>query len=579
MENTPNLQADHSVEIETKKISLLLLPFWTPSIPPLGISLMKALLQENGFNVRTHDANMDLEFREIYVDYFNVIKTVVPAYKQGNFFNIGMDVMRNQMLAHINYEDLGKYKSLIKKVIHLHYYCEISDLYTNKLIKILDNYYALLKQFIHDHIHIYQPHVVGLSVFSGNLASAIFCFREIKKINRKIETIMGGGTFSMELATDNPNFERLLKKEGNNIDKFFVGEADLLFLKYLQGELDASKKIYKLSDLNGKNLNVSEIPLPDFSDLDMDKYPQIGYWTSRSCPFQCSFCSETIYWGNYRKKGAEKMVSDLKELSHKNGSQVFMMGDSLLNPVIDPLAKEILKQKVSIYYDGYLRTDPPVCKLENTLIWRKGGLYRARLGVESGSSHILKTMNKKIGVDHIKNSLIALATAGIKTTTYWIAGHPGETEEDFQMTLDVIEEMADYIWEAEVNPFGYYLTGQVNSDKWMAEYNRVTIFPEEYTDMLQVQTWEMQRCEPVREVIYERVNRFVAHCYKLGIPNPYSEKEIYDADMRWKKLHVNAVPALAEFKNREVVINDFDKIHPISEPTVIASSHSEDFVF
>jgi radical SAM superfamily enzyme YgiQ (UPF0313 family) len=390
---------------------------------------------------------------------------------------------------------------------------------------------------------------------------------------------MGGGTFSMELCIDNPNFERLLKKEGDNIDKFFIGEADLLFLKYLQGELDVSKKLYKLSDLEGKNLNVSEIPIPDFGDLNMDMYPQIGYWTSRSCPFQCSFCSETIYWGTYRKKGAEKMVADLKFLSEKNGSQVFMMGDSLLNPVMDQLAKEMIKQNVSIYYDGYLRTDPPVCKQENTMIWRQGGLYRARLGVESGSADLLKMMNKKIGVQQIKESLVALATAGIKTTTYWIAGHPGETEQDFQMTLDLIEEMADYIWEAEVNPFGYYLTGQVNSDKWMSQYKRETIFPEEYTDMLLVQTWEMQKCEPVREVIYERVNRFVEHCYKLGIPNPYSEKEIYDADMRWKRLHVNAVPALAEFRDKEVVINDFGKLKQMQDAIAIDSSHAADFVF
>ncbi|MGO4294301.1 B12-binding domain-containing radical SAM protein [Chitinophaga sp. RAB17] len=543
-----------------KRILLLSLPFWTPSIPPLGISLLKSLLQENGFDVRTHDANMDFAFREIYGDYFSVIKSVVPAYNQGNFFNIGMDVMRNQMLAHINYTDRQHYSSLIKEIIRLHYYCDIDDNSIDQLISILDECFVQLKNFITEQIADYQPTTIGLSVFSGNLASSVFCFREIKKINPEIETIMGGGTFSMELAINNPNFERLLAKEGKNIDKFFVGEGDLLVLRYFQGMLDGNKKIYQLADLPGKNLQVTDIPVPDFSDLDIDKYPQIGYWTARSCPFQCSFCSETIYWGKYRKKGAEKMVDDMTLLSGKYGSQIFMMGDSLLNPVIDQLAHEMIRQNTALYFDGYLRADPPVCKIENTLLWRKGGLYRARLGVESGSPGVLEIMNKKISVEQIKESLRALAVAGIKTTTYWIVGHPGETEEDFQMTLDVIEEMADFIWEAEPNPFGYYLTGQVNSDKWMSAYKRQTIFSEEYTEMLQVQTWEMQGCEPVREEIYRRVNRFVEHCYKLGIPNPYSEKEIYDADVRWKRLHANAVPALVEFRNKEIIINDFSGV-------------------
>jgi radical SAM superfamily enzyme YgiQ (UPF0313 family) len=559
------------------QILLISLPFWSPAIPPLGISLLKALLQENGFKVNTHDANMDDEFREVYGEYFAVIKGCVPAYKQGNFFNVGMDVMRNQMLAHINYTDPIKYRQLVRRIIYAYYYCDIDDDNTEKLIAILDEFYIFLKDFITKYIMEYTPSIVGLSVFSGNLASSIFCFREIKKIDPRIETVMGGGTFSMELGIGNPNFARLLEKDGCNIDKIFVGEADLLFLRYVQGGLDASQKIYQLSSLNEKNLTVSNLPIPDFSDLDMDKYPQIGYWTSRSCPFQCSFCSETIYWGTYRKKNAQKMVEDMVILSKRNNSQIFMMGDSLLNPIIDSLAKEIADQKVELYYDGYLRADPPVCKPENALDWRKGGLYRARLGVESGSASVLKQMNKKISVEQIKASLIALASAGIKTTTYWIVGHPGETEEDFQMTLDVIEEMADFIWEAEANPFGYYLSGQVNSDKWMSEYSRVTIFPEEFTDMLQVQTWEMAGCQPVREVIYERLNRFVEHCYRLGIPNPYSEKEIYDADVRWKRLHKTAVPALAEFRNKGVQVKDDAKWEGLHGS--IDSETKIDFIF
>ncbi len=556
------------------KILLMLLPFWTPSIPPLGISLMKALLQEHGFKVKTHDANMDVEFREIYEGYFAIIRAVVPAYKQGNFFNIGMDVMRNQMMAHINYTSEEDYKDLIERIIYQHYYCDISAEQVQALIDVLDDYYDRLKTFLHNYIETYDPQIIGLSVFSGNLASSIFCFREIKKVNPEIETVMGGGTFSMEMAKDNPNFARFLKKEGKYVNKIFIGEGDLLFLRYLEGELDPLQKIYQLNDLSEKNLTVEEIPIPDFADLNMKRYPQIGYWTSRSCPYQCSFCSETIYWGRYRKKEAPKMVNDLQQLSKQYGSQVFMMGDSLLNPVIDKLANEMIKQNVKLYYDGYLRTDPPVAKIENAMKWRKGGYYRARLGVESGSENMLLMMNKKIKVEDIKGSLIALATAGIKTTTYWIAGHPHETEEDFQQTLDLLTEMADYIWEAEVNPFSYYLTGQVNSDKWMSEYKRVTIFPEKYTDMLQVQTWEMQGCDPQREVIYERVNRFVAHCFKLGIPNPYSEKEIYDADMRWKKLHKNAVPALAEFRNSGTLIDDFGKVVSLG-----TTGTEEEFIF
>jgi hypothetical protein len=34
---------------------------------------------------------------------------------------------------------------------------------------------------------------------------------------------------------------------------------------------------------------------------------------------------------------------------------------------------------------------------------------------------------------------------------------------------------------------------------------------------------------------------------RLGIPNPYSFKEIYDADKQWKKFQKFAVPSLDQF--------------------------------
>jgi hypothetical protein len=63
--------------------------------------------------------------------------------------------------------------------------------------------------------------------------------------------------------------------------------------------------------------------------------------------------------------------------------------------------------------------------------------------------------------------------------------------------------------------------------------------------MLLTQTWSLH-LEPSREEIYERVFRFTRHCDKLGIPNAYSVSDLYKADERWKKLHVNAVPSLIE---------------------------------
>ncbi|MCP4146761.1 MAG: hypothetical protein GY757_03330, partial [bacterium] len=145
--------------------------------------------------------------------------------------------------------------------------------------------------------------------------------------------------------------------------------------------------------------------------------------------------------------------------------------------------------------------------------------------------------------------------AGIKTTTYWIVGYPGETEEDFRQTLALIEEMKDNIYEADCNPFSYFLTGQVNSQQWRNGEKPIPLYPEEAKNMLISQTW-MLDCNPTREETYSRLNRFVQHCKKLEIPNPYSVYEIYNADLRWKNLHRNAVPSIVEFEDRKGNIDE-----------------------
>lgn len=59
----------------SEKILLMLLPFWTSLIPPLGISCLKSHLQKHDYIVAIADANIDQEIFEIYHHYnFNLKK-------------------------------------------------------------------------------------------------------------------------------------------------------------------------------------------------------------------------------------------------------------------------------------------------------------------------------------------------------------------------------------------------------------------------------------------------------------------------------------------------------------------------
>jgi radical SAM superfamily enzyme YgiQ (UPF0313 family) len=528
------------------KILAVLLPFWSPLVPPLGVSCLKAFVGEKGYEVKTVDVNVEEKAARVRSEYFAALKEYIPGNKAGNLQNIGNNVLNNQMMVHINSCDENKYIELVKILVARVLYFDISTGQVLRLKEILDDFYRWLENYFLHLLEGEQPGILAVSAYRGNLAPSLFVLKLTREKYPHIKTVMGGAIFSLELNVGTPDLEYFLERTGSYLDKIFIGEGELLFFKYLEGKLPGSQRVYTLNDIDEQVLDLGTVKVPDFSGLNLSFYPYLAAYTSRSCPFQCKFCSETVYWGKYRKKKARQIVDELIQLYEKHKSQLFLMCDSLLNPIISDLSSEFIDAERVMYWDGYLRVGSDVCNPGNTHLWRRGGFYRARLGIESGSERILESMGKKINVEQIKSAVSSLARAGIKTSTYWVIGYPGETEEDFQQTLDLIEVLRDDIYEADCNPFNYYLTGQVNSQKWGGLNKSVLLFPGEARDMLVIETRVLEG-EPSREVTYERLNRFSRHCRRLGIHNPYSLDDIFRADQYWEKMHKNSVPSLLEF--------------------------------
>ena len=536
-----------------QKILLLMLPYWTPLVPPQGICHLKTYLQHHGFIVKTKDANTEVGLRELYDRYFDILKKYIPLNKQGNFYNIGHDVLRNHMLAHIHYENENDYFELVRLIIYQTFFTDFNRPQLIEIKEVLDLFFSRLEKYILGLLAEEKPGTLGISTLRDTIAPTMFALRLTRERYPGIMTVMGGSIFSDHLCLDSPNFEYFLERTPY-IDKIIIGEGQNLLLKVLQGELPESGKVFTLKDINGETLGFSPINSPDMADFNVaENYPYLSASASASCPHQCSFCNVAAFYGKYREKKPRQTVEEMITLYKTYKNQLFFMNDSLLNGIAGPLAEEFLKTDVALYWDGYLRVDDAVCDIKNTLLWRRGGLYRVRLGVESGSQHVLDLIDKKISPDQTKDSLASLANAGIKTTAYWVIGHPGETEEDFEQTLRLLEETKNNIYESECNAFIFGYSGQAKSHEWSDK--RKLLYPPEAKNMLVLQSWIVDS-QPTREETYKRMNRFVARCNELGIPNPYSLNDIYQADIRWKNLHKNAVPCLVDFKSKGVYIDE-----------------------
>jgi len=549
----------------------------------MGLACLKSFLSQHGFAVKVVDANVEGEFRQVYDDYFALLGQVVPGEQQGNFYNIGIDVLQNHMTAFFSYhEEAGmkksaaEYRELIRLLVERNFMCPATDAVVEQMDRIIAGFYRLLEDYLMALLANEKPGVLGVSFYKGSFAPSLYAFKRTRETHPAIRTVMGGGIFSDQLAVGSPNFDYFLSRTPF-IDHIIVGEGELLFLKLLKGELPREQKVFTLKDVSGEILDLSSAPLPDFSDFAISHYTQLASYTSRSCPFQCGFCAETVNWGKYRKKEAGRVVEELGLLYERYGSQLYLMSDSLLNPIVDDLSRELAAAAAPIYWDGYLRADKHACDPDNTFRWRRGGFYRARMGIESGSPRVLQLMDKRITPEQIKSAVANLALSGIKTSTYWVIGYPGETEEDFRATLDIIAEMKEDLYEAECNPFRFYLTGQVRSSQWVEESKSRLLYPESARELLILQTWVMENGVP-REEIYSRLNRFVEHCSRLGIPNPYSWPEIHEADKRWQKLHANAVPPLVSFRDGGGRIDECRRVEQL-QPAGRAAEETGDFDF
>jgi radical SAM superfamily enzyme YgiQ (UPF0313 family) len=543
-----------------KKVLLAVLPYWAPVLPPVGLGRLKSFIQSHGYEVKIVDLIVKNEALAFYYDYFDVLKKHIPEEKRGNFKNIGHDVMQNHMMAHMNYRDEREYIQLVKILIYKTYYVHVNDECVQQLNEVLARYYEVLEKFFLFLLEFETPDVVGISVYKHTLAASLFVLKLTREKFPHIKTVIGGGLFADSHMVGTPNYTRLLELTKSYIDHIFIGEGEPLFLEYLAGRLPQSQRIYTGEDMNRGYLDLKGADIPDFSDLNIRKYSHLPATASFSCKYKCSFCNEVSFRGKYRerniKETVDEMIKQYKQVELNNvnsGHQLFFFTDSLINPILPALSAELIKREVSLYYDGYYKVDNAAMDAQNTLAWRKSGLYRVRLGVESGSQKILNLMHKGITVEQIRGTVSSFAMAGIKTTTYWVIGHPGETEEDFQMTLDLVEELKNMIYQAECNPFLYHYSGQNSSDQWQEK--RLLLYPEKARDLLIFDSWTLD-IEPHREVAYERMQRFVEHCKKLRIPNPYSFKEIFDADERWDKLQKFSVPSLDKFGQEGRFIQD-----------------------
>lgn len=321
-------------------------------------------------------------------------------------------------------------------------------------VKIIDtnfekNYLKLFSKELKDAL------LVGITVNTSQVKDALEISMAIKSLS-SVPIVWGG--WHPTLFPEQTNSDNL-------VDFVIVNEGEFTLLE-LVNALESKREFSNIKGLvykeNGninvnlprEYLNIENLPPIKYELCDLSKYfdvsfkGRITYQSSRGCPYRCRFCINVVTKNQkYRMKSPEKVLDELEELIKKyNINFVHFVDDNFFLDInrVKAICKGIIQRNLKINWFGECRADyfrEGFVDEDFLRLAQKSGLTKLTIGAESGSSKMLKLMDKHITVDNIINSAKILGKFDIVPDYGFIIGLPGESKEDVVTTLKLIENL------------------------------------------------------------------------------------------------------------------------------------------
>ncbi|MBQ5967361.1 MAG: tRNA (N6-isopentenyl adenosine(37)-C2)-methylthiotransferase MiaB [Clostridiales bacterium] len=268
----------------------------------------------------------------------------------------------------------------------------------------------------------------------GNLGA----YKAQKKQNRDMFIAVCGCMMKQQ-----ENIDRI-KKSFPYVDACF-GPADIHMLPaILDKKLNQRKRVFAVSD---EDYLVDDVDVPVLHKRKFRALVPIMY----GCNNFCTYCVVPYTRGRERSRSSVQILSQLRELASAGYKEVMLLGqnvNSYGNDKKDEISfAKLLEEAAKIPGFSRIRfmTSHPKDISEEVIYTMKKYPNIERhlhLPMQSGSSAVLKRMNRHYDQEqYLKTALLFRKELPDATlTTDIIVGFPGETEEDFQATLDVVEK-------------------------------------------------------------------------------------------------------------------------------------------
>ena len=236
-------------------------------------------------------------------------------------------------------------------------------------------------------------------------------------------------------------------------------KTELLEDKNLHIDLIAGPDSYKklptlMRDLNQTGDASFDVNLSEFETYE-DVYPTRGEgvnaWIAimRGCNNYCTFCVVPFTRGRERSRSPESVVDEVKRLVDEGYQQVTLLGQNVNSYAHEDAKFVDLMDKVS-QVEGIKRirfTSPHPKDFPTDLLQlmrdRDNICKQIHLPLQAGNTRVLEKMNRT----YSKEEFLDLAAEmreiipGLSLSTDIIIGFPTETAEEFQDTVDVVQDV------------------------------------------------------------------------------------------------------------------------------------------
>ncbi len=316
-----------------------------------------------------------------------------------------------------------------------------------------------------DRIRSFSPDVVGMTAMTMTMVDVIKTAKIVKHINKHCPIVLGGAHVYLFP-------EETISLE--NIDYLVIGEGEIAF-KELLDNIEDNEKIKDVPGLvfksNGQIINtglrrfihnLDQLPFPARHLVPYQQYKSLlargrvvtTIFTSRGCPFSCTFCGRPHLGKQFRARSAKHVVDEIEVCLNMGISEFLFYDDTFTidkQRAID-ICNEIIDRKLEIGWD--IRTRVDTINEDIIKLLKKAGCQGIHYGVESGTEKVLKLLNKGITIPQVKEIFDLTRKNGIPILAYFMIGNPHETLKDIKQTFQMMKELnPDYVHLTVLTPF------------------------------------------------------------------------------------------------------------------------------